>query len=228
MTDANFGFILSKYLVSPGDPYYGWISKIGGLDKKRQMFGIFMFTCYYFAQFVFAMSLLAQAFGSRALVAIMLGVEFCAVCSYMEWKEELSGWSLLNKPSTFNNYIAAISVWFLEYILVCAAPMLITASPNELGPEDFASTLVWRLFTNGGIVCIALGKLEAKGHYLSFMTGMAGYGASLGLVAFGLAMFLSNCDPSFDRSLFRRPKRGKQHVRECCRDEIIWGKGLQD
>lgn len=37
MTDGNFGFILSKYLNTPSDPYYGWISKTGGLEKKKQM-----------------------------------------------------------------------------------------------------------------------------------------------------------------------------------------------
>ena len=37
MTDGNFGFILSHYLASPGDPYYGWISKNGGWEKRLQM-----------------------------------------------------------------------------------------------------------------------------------------------------------------------------------------------
>lgn len=39
MTDDNFGFILSKYLQVPNDPYYRWVSKIGGWEKKRQMWG---------------------------------------------------------------------------------------------------------------------------------------------------------------------------------------------
>ncbi|GMH70822.1 hypothetical protein TrLO_g10965 [Triparma laevis f. longispina] len=57
MTDGNFGFILSKYLQVPNDPYYRWISKIGGWEKKRQMFGMFLINACYFSQFVFAMSL---------------------------------------------------------------------------------------------------------------------------------------------------------------------------
>ena len=37
MTDGNFGFILSKNLSAPGEPYYRWISKSGFLEKRRQM-----------------------------------------------------------------------------------------------------------------------------------------------------------------------------------------------
>ena len=37
MTDGNFGLIFSKGLHNPGDPYFGWISKIGGGEKKMQM-----------------------------------------------------------------------------------------------------------------------------------------------------------------------------------------------
>ena len=59
VTDGNFGFILSKYLQSPGDPNYGWISKNGGWEKRRQMFGMCLFNACYFSQFVFAMSLVA-------------------------------------------------------------------------------------------------------------------------------------------------------------------------
>lgn len=36
-TDGSFGFNLSKFLASAGDPCYGWISKIGGWEKRRQM-----------------------------------------------------------------------------------------------------------------------------------------------------------------------------------------------
>ena len=69
--------------------------------------------------------------------------------------------------------------------------------------------------TNGGIVYVALRELEEKKHYLNLTTGIAGYGVSLGLAALGLVMFFRNCDPTFDRSLFWRPKSGKQHAREC-------------
>ena len=38
MTDGNFGFIARKNLSSPGDPYYGWISKSEkGVAKLRQL-----------------------------------------------------------------------------------------------------------------------------------------------------------------------------------------------
>ncbi|GMH79514.1 hypothetical protein TL16_g08173 [Triparma laevis f. inornata] len=86
ITDANFGFILSKYLESPGDPYYGWISKIGGFEKRRQMLSMLLFNACYFSQFVFSMSLFAKAFGSRKPVFAMLEAELCAVCAYMGWK----------------------------------------------------------------------------------------------------------------------------------------------
>ncbi|GMH54141.1 hypothetical protein TrLO_g12810 [Triparma laevis f. longispina] len=66
MTDGNFGFVLSQYLKTPSDLYYGWISKNGGWEKKRQIFGMFLFNACYFSHFVFAMSLFAQAFGSKA------------------------------------------------------------------------------------------------------------------------------------------------------------------
>ena len=74
MTNGNFGFILSKYLASPGDPFYGWISKVGGWEKRRQIMSMFLFIACYFSQFVFAMSLFGQAFGSRAPVFVWLGV----------------------------------------------------------------------------------------------------------------------------------------------------------
>ncbi|GMH71529.1 hypothetical protein TrLO_g9083 [Triparma laevis f. longispina] len=224
MTDGNFGFILSKYLASPGDPFYGWISKVGGWEKRRQIMGMFLFIACYFSQFVFAMSLFGQAFGSRAPVFVLLGVEFCAVCVYMGWKGELFGYALVSKPSTFNNTIVPFIMWAFWYLLVSAVPMLIAAAPMELGPQVFAGTMVWRLLTNGGIVYVALGELQEKEHFLSLTTGMAGFGLSFVLAAIGLAMFFRNCDPLFDRSLLWKAKSGKQMVRECWRDERIWRK----
>ncbi|GMH54137.1 hypothetical protein TrLO_g12809 [Triparma laevis f. longispina] len=53
---------------------------------------------------------------------------------------------------------------------------------------------------------------------------MMGYGVSLGLAVVGLAMFFRNSDPSFDRSLFWRPRSGKQHKRDCWKDEHMWKK----
>ncbi|GMH54069.1 hypothetical protein TL16_g01600 [Triparma laevis f. inornata] len=110
MTDGNFGSMLSKYLDNPGDPCYGWISKIGGWEKRRQMFGIFLFNACYFAQFVFAMSLFARAFGSRVALFILIGVEFCAVCTYMGWKGEVAGWALVPQLSTFHNYVLPVII----------------------------------------------------------------------------------------------------------------------
>ena len=223
--DGNFGFILIKYLANPGDPFYRWISKIRSWEKRRQMFGMFLFNACYFSQFVFAMSLAAQAFGSMAPLFILLGVEFCAVCTYMGYKGELFGWVLAPQPSTFKNYIGPFIFWSFHYLLVSAVPMLIAAAPLELGPEVFAGTMIWRLLINGGLIYVALGEL-GESHYLSLSTGMLGYGVSLGLAAMGLALFFTNCDANFDRSLFRRPKSGKQHRRECWKDEKIWKKGL--
>ncbi|GMH76012.1 hypothetical protein TL16_g06942 [Triparma laevis f. inornata] len=227
MTDGNFGFNLSKFLASAGDPYYGWISKIGGWEKRRQMFGMFLFNACYFAQFVFAMSLFAEAFGSRAPLFILLGVEFCAVSAYMGLRKgELFGWALLGHPSIFHNYIGPLLVWAWYYMLVSAVPLLIAAAPMELGPDVFAGTMVWRLLTNGGIIYVALGDLGTE-HYLSVGTGMTGYAASLGLAVVGLALFLNNCDPKFDRSLFWKAKRGEQHARECWSDEKVWEKDFK-
>ncbi|GMH71523.1 hypothetical protein TrLO_g9081 [Triparma laevis f. longispina] len=176
----------------------------------------------YWKKFVFAMSLFGEAFGSRKPIFLLLGVEFCIVCTYKGWKGELFGFALVSKPSPFNDYILPFIVWAFEYLLVSAVPMMITAAPCELGPEVFAGTVVWRLLTNTGIVYIALGALAKKEHYLSLTTGMTGYGASLGVVVVGLAMFLMSCDTNFDRSLFWKAKSGKQHVRECWRSETIW------
>ncbi|GMI15623.1 hypothetical protein TrLO_g15176 [Triparma laevis f. longispina] len=115
MTDGNFGFIFSKSLQNPGDPYFGWISKIGGGEKKMQIFGMFLFNTCYFSQFVLAMSLFGQAFGSRALVSL-LRVEFSAVCAYMGWKGELFGFAVLGKPSTFYNCFVPFCVWAFYYM----------------------------------------------------------------------------------------------------------------
>lgn len=122
---------------------------------------------------------------------------------------------MLSKPSAYSNYIHPFHAWAVWYLLVSAVPMLITAAPTELGPEVFAGTMVWRLLTNTGIVYMALEELQKKAHYLSLTGGMTGYGISLGLAAVGLVMFFSNCDPNFDRSLFWRPKSGKQHIMDC-------------
>ncbi|GMH75404.1 hypothetical protein TL16_g06753 [Triparma laevis f. inornata] len=227
ITDGNFGFILGKYLQSPGDPYFGWISMIGGWEKTWQMLSMFLFNACYFSQFVFAMSLFAQAFGSWAPVAILLGVEFCTVCVYMGWKGELFGFSVLSQTSTLSNFFFPFIVWAMQYLLVSAVPILIASAPMELGPEVFASTMVWRLLTNGGVVYVALGELVKKGHYLSLETGMAGYGISLVLAAVGLVIFFKNCNDHFDRSLFWRPKTGNQHMRDNLKDEKLWDKGCK-
>ncbi|GMH65857.1 hypothetical protein TL16_g11548 [Triparma laevis f. inornata] len=224
ITDGNFGQILSMHLKNPGDPYFGWISKNGGLEKKRQMIGMFMFNACYFAQFVFAMSLTALAFGSVKPLLALLAIEFCVVCAYMGKKGELLGWAMMGKSSQFTDRIVAPFIWFFYYMLVSAVPLLIAAAPMELGPEVFATTMVWRLFTNGGIIHVALGELSEK-HYLGCWDGMTAYGVSLTLVAVGLVLFFVNCDPNFDRSLFWRPKSGKQHIRESFQDESIWAKG---
>ena len=50
---------------------------------------MFLFNACYFSQFVLAMSLFAQAFGTRAPVFILIGVEYCAVCAYVGWKGEV-------------------------------------------------------------------------------------------------------------------------------------------
>lgn len=89
MTDANFGYILSKNLVTPGDPYYGSIAKNGGWEMRRQMLGMYLFNAYYFSQFVFAMSLFGEAFGWRKPIFLLPGVEFCIVCTYKGWKGEV-------------------------------------------------------------------------------------------------------------------------------------------
>lgn len=35
VTDGNFGFITSKYLKTPTNPYYGWISKKGMMGEEE-------------------------------------------------------------------------------------------------------------------------------------------------------------------------------------------------
>jgi hypothetical protein len=192
MMDGNFGFILSKWLASPGDPYFGWISKNGGWEKRRQMFGMMLFNMCYFAQFVFAMSLYSQVQSLSGLLTI-IGVEFGLVCMYKASKRELFGFSMLSHTSTFNSYIAPMIVWACEYLLVSAVPFLIAGSPLELGPELFAGIIVWRLLTNGGIIYLALGQLQ-EDHYLNMTTGMRAYAVSMAGAAIGLALFFMNCD----------------------------------
>ena len=142
MTDGNFGHILNEHLESPGDPYFGWISKIEGWEKRRQMFGMFLSNACYFAQFVFAMSLAARALGSKSTLSILLGVEFCAVCVYKGFKSEPVGFSVFSRPSILNSNIAPFLTSVFFYLLVCAVPILIASNPTELGPEVFAGILV--------------------------------------------------------------------------------------
>ncbi|GMH56646.1 hypothetical protein TrLO_g14360 [Triparma laevis f. longispina] len=228
MTDANFGFILSKYYITPGDAYYWWIPKKGGLRKKLQMFGMSLFNACYFSQFVFAMSLLGQASSSGTPLFILIGVEFSSICLYMWRKGELFGHSMLSNPATINNCVFPFFFWAWYYMLSCAVPMLIAANPTELGPEVFAGIMVWRLLTNGGVIYLALGCLGENGYYLSLTTGMTVYFFSLGLAGLGLVLFFLNCDTSFDKSLFWRPKSGKQATREKWSDEQPWKRGIQD
>ncbi|GMH85889.1 hypothetical protein TL16_g10372 [Triparma laevis f. inornata] len=165
LLNQNYGYIKMIQIV-------GVISSI--------VFGMFLFNACYFSQFVFAMSLFAIAFGSKAPVFILLGVELCAVCTYMGWKGELYGFALLSKPSKLYSYVFPFLFWAWYHVLVSAAPMLFTAAPNHLGLELFAGTIVWRLLTNGGITYLAFGGLGEK-HYLSLGTGMArGMGSAWG------------------------------------------------
>ncbi|GMH81187.1 hypothetical protein TL16_g08851 [Triparma laevis f. inornata] len=223
MTDGNFGFISSKALALPGDPYYGWIRKFGAGKKKQQMFGMFLFNACYFSQFVFSTSLFVQAFG-RTKLFTFLCVEFCTLCLYLGWKRELFGFALVNHPSVFNTYFFPFFPWAGYYILTCAVPILISAAPAELGPEVLASMMVWRSLTNCGVIYASLGILAEKEHYLSLEVGMMGYAICLALASVGLTLFLMNCDENFDRSLFWKPKSGKQHARSCLTDVRIWKK----
>ncbi|GMI02647.1 hypothetical protein TrLO_g11485 [Triparma laevis f. longispina] len=195
--DGNFEIILSKYSQRPGDPYFRWISRAGGWEKRRQI--------------------------SKTPLLVLLGAEFFTVCTYMGWKGELFGSSLIGSPTPFANYVGPFMAWTFYYILVCEASFLAEAAPMELGPEVFAGVTVWRLLTNGGLVYLALGKLGGE-HYLSLEVGMMGYGVSLALAAFGLFLFMMNCDVDFVKSLFWRPKTGKEYLRGCWRDEKIWFK----
>ncbi|GMI02539.1 hypothetical protein TrLO_g8526 [Triparma laevis f. longispina] len=224
MTDGNFGLMLSMHIENPGEPYYAWISK-KLWEKRRQMFGTFLFNACYFSQFVFVTSLFA-AFNSRRLVGL-LSVELGLIFAYMGWKGELFGFSVLSHPSAFNNYVFPFIAWSFYYLLVCAAPMSIAACPMELGPEIFSTLIVWRLLTNGGFIYLALDELE-ESHYLDRGIGMQAYVASMLLAAFGLFLFIRNCDENFDRKLYLKPKSGKEHARECWKDEKPWIKGHLD
>lgn len=191
------------------------------------MLGMLIFNACYFSQFFFATSLFAEAFGSRPPLFVLLGVEYCVLCSYMSYKNELFGWAVVGKPSTINSYILPFIVWALYYLLVCAVPLLMAAYPRELGPEVFAGIMTWRLVTNGGVIHLALNELAIKGHYLSAERGMIGYGVSLGLAVLGLIIFFVNCDEKFDRSLFWRLRTGKQQTKDCWVDERIWKKSCK-
>lgn len=94
----------------------------------------------------------------------------------MGWKGELFGCSVVSYPTTFNNFILPIIAWAFEYMMVCAVPILVAAQARELGPEIFAGTMVWRLFTNGRIIYVALGELGEK-HYLGWRQGWRATGS---------------------------------------------------
>ncbi|GMH68868.1 hypothetical protein TL16_g05029 [Triparma laevis f. inornata] len=224
MTDGNFGFILSKYLKCPGDPYYGWISK-SPRSKRLQMLGMFIFNAFYFVQFVSTQSLFALSFNSRSPLFLLLGFEFAVVCFYMGYiKKELFGFAVISDPNPLSNTLLPLIGWAFYYMLVNAVPMLIAAAPLELGPEVFAGIVLWRLSVNGGVCFLALMRLD-DGHYLNM--GMIGYFVSLIIVVIGLILFFVNCDENFDRSLFWKAKSGKQHARDCWKDARIWEKRLK-
>ncbi|GMH64394.1 hypothetical protein TL16_g03953 [Triparma laevis f. inornata] len=222
MMDGNFEFVLSRYLDSPGNPYWGWINKQGAWKKQRQRFGMFLFNTFYFLQFVFSMSLFTLSFSSNTPLILLLSTEFAVICLYMLSKKELFGWATTHHPSPLINWIFPIIPWLLEYMLVCAVPVTVAFVPMELGPEVFSGIVAWRLITNSGIIYVALGELE--NHYLTPTSIMMGYTVSSALALLGLFMFFRNVDENFDVNLFWRPKGGVQHMRERWEDAEIWVK----
>lgn len=79
----------------------------------------------------------------------------------------------------------------------------------ELGLEVFASTMVWRLLTNGGMIYVAFGELEKKGHYISLTTGMTGYGISLGWRRSGWSCSLRTAIRASTEAFFGDQGRGR-------------------
>ena len=57
MMEGNYGFIQSKHLQNPGNPYWGWVPLDLG-EKMKCHLGMFLFLAAYFAIFVSASSLL--------------------------------------------------------------------------------------------------------------------------------------------------------------------------
>ena len=148
------------------------------------------------------------------------------MCIYMGNKGELFGTSFTAHPSNFNDYVAPFIVYLLYYMLMCAAPMLITFHPTELGPGICSFLVIWNGLANGVMIYVGLSSLE--GHLdLTLNGGMAAFICMILLMAIGLVIFFKNTNESFNLSLFWRRKSGKNLVRDCWLDDKIWAKEYQ-
>ncbi|GMH84660.1 hypothetical protein TL16_g09988 [Triparma laevis f. inornata] len=226
MTDGNFGFIQSKHMKSPWDPFYNWVPRHPGFGKMSCKFGMFLFILCYFSQFIWSMSLFGEygeVWRQGRACFFFIGIEYLVVCAYMGRKGEAFGVSVVSHPLSRRDHVLPFILWGLYYLLVCAAPMLIAAAPCELGPEVFSSVIVWRLFTNGILTFIALQRLPAS-HYLTVQTGMLMYWFCLIGALLGLAIFFRNCNKNFTISTFWKPISAKKHVKRIWRDPRVWEK----
>ena len=93
------------------------------------------------------------------------------------------GFAVVTHPSIFNkSYIGPFIFWSFYYLLNCASPLLIAATPVELGAGIFLSLIVWSSLANCVVIFVRLGVLENH-PYLNTTNGMAVYGGAMLLMA---------------------------------------------
>ena len=106
------------------------------------MLGMFLLFAAYFGIFVSASSLLVAANNGVLLLLAFHAFNYVMLCAHMVQKGELFGVSVAAHPSTFNYYIGPFIFWSFYYLLTCAAPMLIAASPMEFDAGIFSTLIV--------------------------------------------------------------------------------------
>lgn len=121
-----------------------------------------------------------------------------------------------------NNYIVPPLILCLYYLLACVAPVMISATPIQLGPEVFSGIITWRLLTNWVVILLSLRALEGEEFLVTVRCGMELHAYSMVGVAVGLGLFLKFSDKDFDVRLLWRKMTGRMQIKNCWQDDKIW------
>ncbi|GMH96280.1 hypothetical protein TrVE_jg3705 [Triparma verrucosa] len=223
ITDLNFlAYRPAKYRQSRNDPFYNWKTKAGPRESASQFMGMFIAMLSYFCQFVLTIALvLLSAPPYRNMFLLLIAFELLTIYCYKASDRELFGVAVIGHPSFANSYLIPIFVTTLFYVLACLCPVMISASPLQLGPRPFSGIILWRLLTNGIVIFFILEVIDTE-IILSTSFVMELYAYTMAGVAVGLWMFLSNCDKDFDVKLLFQKKSGKEQISDCWQDDKIW------